>query len=79
MVILNWSLWFINYNKIDTYKIDQFTNINIYLCIWYEHMSACVLKQIWPHSEVGTLSAGWPGHIPGNAKVAFHERTGTDC
>ena len=54
-------------------------HVNIYLCIWCEHMSDCVLKQIWPYSEVGTLSAGWPGHIPGNAKVAFHERTGTDC
>lgn len=44
-----------------------------------EHMHDYVLKQIWPHSEVGTLPAGWPGYIPGNAKVAFHERTGTDC
>lgn len=37
------------------------------------------LKQIWPYSEVGTLPASWPRYIPGNAKVAFHERTGTDC
>lgn len=37
------------------------------------------LKQIWPYSEVGTLPACWPRYIPGNAEVAFHERTGTDC
>lgn len=60
-------------------KIEQFIVINTYLWICCEHMSDCVLKQIWPHSEVGTLPAGWPGYIPGNAKVAFHERTGTDC
>lgn len=60
-------------------KIDEFVSINTYLCMCCEHMHDYVLKQIWPHSEVGTLPAGWPGYIPGNAKVAFHERTGTDC
>lgn len=44
-----------------------------------EHVHDCVLKQIWPHSEVGTLSAGWPGYVPGNAQVALHERIGADC
>lgn len=44
-----------------------------------EHIYDCVLKQIRPHSEVGTLSAGWPGYVPGNAEVALHERIGADC
>lgn len=36
-------------------------------------------KQIRPHSKVGALPAGGPGHVPGNAEAAVHERTGTYC
>uniref|UniRef100_A0A8B9TR50 Protein salvador homolog 1 n=1 Tax=Anas platyrhynchos TaxID=8839 RepID=A0A8B9TR50_ANAPL len=34
--------------------------------------------EVRPHPEVGALPAGGPGHVPGHAEAALHERTGTD-
>lgn len=40
--------------------------------------SSPVSPQVRPHPEVGALPAGGPGHVPGHAEAALHERTGTD-
>lgn len=40
------------------------------------HAWAELFRQVWPHPEVGALPAGRPGHVPGHAEAALHERTG---